>query len=186
MVLLDFIRNEMREKGYDYFFLKDCDPHMSEYVNDYYKFRTVVSGFSGSNGTLAIGLDKAYLFTDGRYFIQAEKELAGSGIELMKLSTPGYPSIKVFINGLLKEGKTVACPSDIFSYKEFIDYGFNALDDKNEVFLNAYKAYKNEEYPAIDVDSTIKILPEELTGESACKKILCSEVFKSCTKLLSL
>lgn len=171
MALLDFIRNEMREKGYDYFFLKDCDPHMSEYVNDYYKFRTVVSGFSGSNGTLVVGLDKAYLFTDGRYFIQAEKELAGSGIELMKLSTPGYPSIKVFINGLLKEGKTVACPSDIFSYKEFIDYGFNALDDKNEVFLNAYKAYKNEEYPAIDVDSTIKILPDELTGESACKKI---------------
>ena len=57
MALLDFIRNEMREKGYDYFFLKDCDPHMSEYVNDYYKFRTVVSGFSGSNGTLAIGLE---------------------------------------------------------------------------------------------------------------------------------
>ncbi len=77
----------MKNAGYDWYFTKDSDPHMSEYVNDYYKFRSIISGFTGSNGTLAVGIDKAYLFTDGRYFIQAEKELEGSGIELMKLST---------------------------------------------------------------------------------------------------
>lgn len=171
MALLDFIRKQMISKGYDYFFLKDCDPHMSEYVNDYYKFRSVASGFTGSNGTLAIGLENAYLFTDGRYFIQAEKELKGTGIELMKLSTPGYPTIKGFIANLLKEGKTVACPSDIFSYKEFLDYGFNALDDANEVFLNAYKEWKKEDYPALNVDPQIRILDESQTGESAASKI---------------
>ena len=93
MRLIDCIREEMNNAGYDWYFTKDSDPHMSEYVNDYYKFRSIISGFTGSNGTLAVGIDKAYLFTDGRYFIQAEKELEGSGIELMKLSTPGYPMI---------------------------------------------------------------------------------------------
>ena len=117
MKLIECIREEMKKQGIDWYFTKDSDPHMSEYVNDYYKFRSVASGFTGSNGTLAIGRDKAYLFTDGRYFIQAEKELKGTGIELMKLSTPGYPTIKGFIANLLKEGKTVACPSDIFSLR---------------------------------------------------------------------
>ena len=171
MRLIDCIREEMKSAGYDWYLTKDCDPHMSEYVNDYYKFRTIISGFTGSNGTLAVGLEKAYLFTDGRYFIQAEKELDGSGIELMKLSTPGYPSIKEFVNNLIKDGLTVACPSEIFSYKEILDYGFNALDNDNSVFLNAYCRLKDEEYPKPQIDDTVEFLSEELTGESTEKKI---------------
>ena len=171
MRLIDCIREEMKNAGYDWYLTKDCDPHMSEYVNDYYKFRTLLSGFTGSNGTLAIGLDKAYLFTDGRYFIQAEKELEGSGINLMKLSTPGFPSIKEFVNNLIKEGLTVACPSEIFSYKEILDYGFNALDNDNSVFLDAYYKFKGEEYPNPQIDDTLEFLSDELTGESTEKKI---------------
>ena len=171
MRLIDCIREEMKNAGYDWYLTKDCDPHMSEYVNDYYKFRTLISGFTGSNGTLAIGLEKAYLFTDGRYFIQAEKELEGSGIELMKLSTPGFPTIKEFVNNLIKEGLTVACPSEIFSYKEILDYGFNALDNDNAVFLDAYYKFKGEEYPKPQIDDTVEFLSEELTGESTDKKI---------------
>ena len=171
MRLIDCIREEMKNAGYDWYFTKDSDPHMSEYVNDYYKFRSIISGFTGSNGTLAVGIDKAYLFTDGRYFIQAEKELEGSGIELMKLSTPGYPTIKEFINKLIKEGLTVACPSDIFSYKEILDYGFNALDNDNSVFLNAYYRFKGEEYPEAKIDDSVEFLSVELTGESTEKKI---------------
>ena len=171
MRLIDCIREEMKNAGYDWYFTKDSDPHMSEYVNDYYKFRSIISGFTGSNGTLAVGIDKAYLFTDGRYFIQAEKELEGSGIELMKLSTPGYPTIKEFINKLIKEGLTVACPSDIFSYKEILDYGFNALDNDNSVFLNAYYRFKGEEYPEAKIDDSVEFLSDELTGENTEKKI---------------
>jgi len=171
MKLIDCIREEMKNAGYDWYFTKDCDPHMSEYVNDYYKFRSIVSGFTGSNGTLAIGLKKAYLFTDGRYFIQAEKELSGSGIELMKLSTPGYPSIKEFVKNLISEGLKAACPSEIFSYKEVIDYGFNALDNDNSVFLNAYRKFKGEEYPAARIDDSLYFLSDELTGESVENKI---------------
>ncbi len=161
----------MKTAGYDWYFTKDSDPHMSEYVNDYYKFRSIISGFTGSNGTLAVGIDKAYLFTDGRYFIQAEKELEGSGIELMKLSTPGYPTLKEFINKLIKEGLTVACPSEIFSYKEILDYGFNALDNDNSIFLDAYFRFKGDEYPEAKIDDSVEFLSDELTGESTEKKI---------------
>ena len=171
MRLIDCIREEMKTAGYDWYFTKDSDPHMSEYVNDYYKFRSIISGFTGSNGTLAVGIDKAYLFTDGRYFIQAEKELEGSGIELMKLSTPGYPTIKEFINKLIKEGLTVACPSEIFSYKEILDYGFNALDNDNSIFLDAYFRFKGEDYPKAKIDDSVEFLSDELTGESTEKKI---------------
>ena len=171
MRLIDCIREEMKNAGYDWYFTKDSDPHMSEYVNDYYKFRSIISGFTGSNGTLAVGIDKAYLFTDGRYFIQAEKELEGSGIELMKLSTPGYPTIKEFINKLIKEGLTVACPSEIFSYKEILDYSFNALDNDNSIFLDAYFRFKGEDYPKAKIDDSVEFLSDELTGESTEKKI---------------
>jgi Xaa-Pro aminopeptidase len=171
MRIIDCIREEMKTAGYDWYFTKDSDPHMSEYVNDYYKFRSIISGFTGSNGTLAVGIDKAYLFTDGRYFIQAEKELEGSGIELMKLSTPGYPTLKEFINKLIKEGLTVACPSEIFSYKEILDYGFNALDNDNSIFLDAYFRFKGEEYPEAKIDDSVEFLSDELTGESTEKKI---------------
>ncbi len=171
MSLLDFIRKEMVMKGYDYFFIKDCDPHMSEYVNDYYKFRTKISGFDGSNGTLAIGQNDAFLFTDGRYFIQAENQLKDTGIELMKMSTPGYPTIKEFIKKKTDAGLKVACPSLIFSFREYSNFGFNALDDANSVFLNAYKKYTGEDYPALDIDKKISILPEEISGESTESKI---------------
>ena len=171
MALIDYVRKEMLQKGFDWFLIKDCDPHMSEYVNDYYKFRTVISGFTGSNGTLAIGKDKAYLFTDGRYFIQAEKELAGSGIELMKLNTPGFPSVKMFVRSKVSENLIVACPSDIFSYKECLDYGFNAFDENNEIFLNSYRNCFNKEYDSLNIDYKIRILDEDISGESAIKKV---------------
>ena len=171
MSLLDFIRKEMVMKGYDYFFIKDCDPHMSEYVNEYYKFRTKISGFDGSNGTLAIGLNDAFLFTDGRYFIQAENQLKGTGIELMKMSTPGYPTIKEFIKKKTDSGLKVACPSMIFSFREYSNFGFNVLDDDNSVFLNAYKKFSGEDYPALNIDKRISILPLEISGESTLSKI---------------
>ena len=171
MSFLDSIRAEMTIKGYDYYFIKDCDPHMSEYVNDYYKFRTKISGFDGSNGTLAIGKNDAFLFTDGRYFIQAEKQLKGTGIELMKLSTPGFPSIKEFVKKKTDLGLKVACPSIIFSFREYSNFGFNALDDDNSVFINAYKKFYGKDYPSLDIDSKITILPDSLCKESAASKV---------------
>ncbi|MBP5564248.1 MAG: M24 family metallopeptidase [Lachnospiraceae bacterium] len=171
MGLLDCIREEMASQGFDYFIFKDCDPHQSEYVNEYYKFRTLISGFDGSNGTLIVGKDDAYLFTDGRYFIQAENQLKDTGIKLMKLSTPGYPSIKSFVTDLVNSGKTVGASDLVFSYKELVDYGIEYSDKDNCIFLDAYKKAYGKFYPKMNPDDSIKMLDDKLTGESVTSKI---------------
>ncbi len=72
------LRKLMKEKGIDAYIIPTSDPHQSEYLADYYKTRVWISGFTGSAGTVVITHNKAILWTDGRYFIQAEKELKES------------------------------------------------------------------------------------------------------------
>ena len=86
------LRQLMKERGIDLYIIPTSDFHQSEYVGSYFEARHYMSGFSGSAGTLIVRQDEAYLWTDGRYFIQAEKELAGSCIQLMKMRTPGVPT----------------------------------------------------------------------------------------------
>ncbi|MBO7374190.1 MAG: M24 family metallopeptidase, partial [Lachnospiraceae bacterium] len=135
------------------------------------KFRTLISGFDGSNGTLIVGKDDAYLFTDGRYFIQAENQLKDTGIKLMKLSTPGYPSIKKFVSDLVNSGKNVGASDLVFSYKELADYGIEYSDKDNCIFLDAYKKAYGKFYPKMNPDDSIKMLDDKLTGESVTSKI---------------
>ena len=73
------------------------DFHGSEYVSAHFKLREYLSGFTGSAGTLVVTLDGAALWTDGRYFLQAERELRGSGIELMKMGEKGVPTIERYL-----------------------------------------------------------------------------------------
>ena len=75
---LEALREAMRAEGVDYYMMPTADFHNSEYVNDYFKVREYFSGFSGSNGTLVVWQEGAGLWTDGRYFIQAEREPASS------------------------------------------------------------------------------------------------------------
>ena len=81
---LEDLRKRMSEKNIDAYIIPTTDFHGSEYVNDYFKCREFVSGFTGSAGTLVVTEDGAALWTDGRYFVQAEAELSGSGIRLMR------------------------------------------------------------------------------------------------------
>lgn len=91
------LQNKLKECNIDYFIISDADSHNSEYVCDYYKMRSAFCGFTGSNGTLLVGKEDAYLWTDGRYFIQAEKELQGSDVELMRMGDKGVPAIRDFL-----------------------------------------------------------------------------------------
>ena len=75
------------------FIIPSTDPHLSEYVAPYWMSREWISGFTGSAGTAVVLMDKAGLWTDSRYFLQAEKELEGSGITLYKEMLPETPSI---------------------------------------------------------------------------------------------
>lgn len=105
---LILLQEAMKEQGIDWYLIPTDDYHQSEYVGDYFKGRKWVSGFTGSAGTFVAGQNEAYLFTDGRYYVQAEKELAGSGITLMKSGLTGVPSPEEFILEQAKEGCVVA------------------------------------------------------------------------------
>lgn len=92
------LQNELKKRNIKAYYIVPSDPHNSEYVAPYYLAeRLYYCPFLGTDGTLLVTQDKAYLFTDGRYFIEAEEELKGSSVELMKLSTPGYPTVPELI-----------------------------------------------------------------------------------------
>ncbi len=101
------IRNLMLEEGIDAYIINDSDPHMSEYLPEHFKFRQWVSGFTGSFGNIVITQTKAGLWTDSRYFIQAEKELEGTGIDIYKLNIPNQIDIQTWLQIELKEGQKV-------------------------------------------------------------------------------
>lgn len=94
---LQNLRNVMNEAGIDIYIIPTTDFHGSEYVNDYFKCREYISGFTGSAGTLVVEKDFAGLWTDGRYFIQAAQQLENSGIALMKMGEPEVPTLEEYI-----------------------------------------------------------------------------------------
>ena len=98
------LRREMAQRGIDGYVVVTDDFHGSEYVGDYFKARAYLSGFTGSAGTLVMLPDRAALWTDGRYFLQAAEQLTGSTIELMRMGQPGVPAIGAFLAQHLPEG----------------------------------------------------------------------------------
>ena len=104
---LRLLRRRMQEQGMDAYVVVTDDFHGSEYVGDYFKAREYLSGFTGSAGTLVVLPDSAALWTDGRYFLQAADQLAGSTIDLMRAGQPGVPTIGAFLAQRVPQGGTV-------------------------------------------------------------------------------
>lgn len=104
---LEALREQMRRRKLSAYIVPTEDFHSSEYVGDYFKAREYLSGFTGSAGTLLVESDRAALWTDGRYFLQAQKQLAGSGIALMKSGQPGVPILADYLSEKLSKGDTV-------------------------------------------------------------------------------
>lgn len=98
------LRAEMIKIGLDAYIVFGTDPHLSEYLPEHWKTRPFISGFTGSAGTVIITAGKAALWTDSRYFLQAEDELSGTEIELVKMRTPGYPEPAEWLKINLTEG----------------------------------------------------------------------------------
>ena len=111
------LRAEMKREGLAAFIIPTSDFHDTEYVADYFAARRHFSGFTGSAGTLVVLADKAALWTDGRYFIQAEKELDGSGIDLMRMGQENTPSILSYLETNLKPGETVGFDGRTVSFR---------------------------------------------------------------------
>ncbi|AUS97907.1 peptidase M24 [Clostridium thermosuccinogenes] len=111
------LRQLMKENGIDAYIIPSSDAHQSEYVADHWKSRQWISGFTGSAGTVVITEKDAGLWTDGRYYIQAEKQLAGSGIQLFRAGEPDVPSYEKWLKDVLKEGDCVGFDGSLFSVK---------------------------------------------------------------------
>ena len=115
---IENIRDLMKEKNIYAYIVPSSDYHQSEYVGDYFKSREFMSGFTGSAGTLIISMDEAGLWTDGRYFIQAEQELKDSGIKLFKMGEEGVPTIEEYLLEKLPKNSTLGFDGRVMSVKE--------------------------------------------------------------------
>ncbi|MCI9259175.1 MAG: aminopeptidase P family protein [Romboutsia sp.] len=115
---IEKIRDLMKEKMIYAYIVPSSDYHQSEYVGDYFKSREFMSGFTGSAGTLIISMDEAGLWTDGRYFIQAENELKDSGIKLFKMGEEGVPTIEEYLLEKLPKNSTLGFDGRVMSVKE--------------------------------------------------------------------
>ena len=104
---LQALRKQMKIVGICAYIVPTDDFHGSEYVGDYFKAREFLSGFTGSAGTLVVLEERAFLWTDGRYFLQAEEQLRESTIELMRSGQPGVKTIAEFLSKELSEGSRI-------------------------------------------------------------------------------
>lgn len=134
------LREEMNKEGMQAYIIPTSDFHETEYVSEYFAARKYMSGFTGSAGVLVVLLDKAGLWTDGRYFIQAANQLAGSGIDLMKQGQEDTPSIEEYIVTNLTQGSIVGFDgrvmnvNDANKYKQaFMMHDIKMVTDKDLV-----------------------------------------------------
>ena len=109
------LRAYIASKDIQAFIIPSTDPHLSEYVASHWQSREWISGFTGSAGTVVVTAEEASLWTDSRYFLQAARQIEGTGIVLYKEMLPGTPDIPAFLNSRLQEGDTVGIDGKMFS-----------------------------------------------------------------------
>lgn len=130
---IDALRNEMRQRNMDMYIVPTSDFHESEYVGDYFKARRYITGFTGSAGTAVITLEGAGLWTDGRYFIQAEKELSGTPVTLYRMAEEGVPTVQEYIGQALRQGGCLGFDGRVVNAKDGLAYEKIALDRQGTV-----------------------------------------------------
>lgn len=168
---LQALRGKMREAGIDFYMIPTADFHNSEYVNDYFKVREYFSNFTGSNGTLLVWQEGAGLWTDGRYFIQAEHELEGTTITLFRMLDDGVPTIEEFLKTHMAEGQTLGFDGRVISAKEGKKYE-KGLADKTIRFAYAQDLAEElwtdrPQFPT----GKVTVLDEKIAGCSVSEKL---------------
>jgi Xaa-Pro aminopeptidase len=113
------LRELMSQHNLDAFFVNTADAHQSEYISDYFKTRVWLTGFDGSAGYALVTKDAALLWADGRYFIQAAKQIEGSEFKLMKIDTEGFPTLKEYLMDNLPQGGRLGFDGRIVSQGAF-------------------------------------------------------------------
>jgi len=168
---LENLRQAMQQAGVDFYMIPTADYHNSEYVSDYFKVREYFCGFTGSNGTLVVWQDGAGLWTDGRYFIQAENELQGTGVELFRMMNEGVPTIEEFLKKEMTGGQTLGFDGRVVSTGKGLNLE-KALKEKNiEIVYGEDLAGKLwKERPELPAGKAYT-LSEEIAGLSVDKKL---------------
>ena len=165
------LRELMKENGIDAYVVPTSDFHQSEYVGEHFKARKFITGFTGSAGTAVITLDEARLWTDGRYFTQATKQLEGSGVELMRMAEPGVPTINEYLKSTLVEGNCLGFDGRVVAMGE--GQGYEEITKANKATIKYEVDLIDEiweDRPELSKKPAFK-LGEEYAGESASSKI---------------
>ncbi len=167
---LDALRNEMKKTEISVYIIPTSDFHDSEYVSPYFMTRRFFSGFTGSAGTLVVSEDAAALFTDGRYFIQAENQLKGSGITLMKIGEEDVPTVREYVSKLLHDGENIGFDGRVMTSEAGCRYA-KITDDKGGTVRDidlADAVWK--ERPPLE-HTKIYLLDERYSGKSPAEKL---------------
>ena len=165
------LRNQMKEAGVHCMVIPTSDYHNSEYVSDFFMARKYFSGFTGSAGTLVVTPDEAALFTDGRYFIQAAKELKDSGITLMKMGEPEVPTMTEYVDQKLQQGWTLCFDGRVLTSSKGSELEEIARKHGGQLRFDidlCDAAWKNR--PAL-IHHPVFVLSEEYAGESVEEKL---------------
>lgn len=152
---LQNLRAKMQENGVQAYIIPTSDFHETEYVSDYFACRKYMSGFTGSAGTLVVLADQAGLWTDGRYFIQAQAQLQDTGITLMKMGQPETPSIEDYICQNLSKGSKVGFDGRVINYMDYKRY--HAIFNSHQIDIVANLDLVNEiwqDRPALPATKT--------------------------------
>lgn len=165
------LRSLMADRGMDAYLVPTADFHGSEYVGEHFKCRRFLTGFTGSAGTLAVTADDAALWVDGRYFVQAAEQLAGSGVRMMKMGVEGVPELETYITRQIPEGGCLGFDGRVVD---------SATGKKLEKQLAAKKASLRYEEDLADLlwedrptlpARPVWILEERYAGKSAAEKL---------------
>ena len=169
---MEALRLQMKEHQLSAFIIPSTDPHSGEYVPEHWETRKWISGFTGSAGTAVITLDDTGLWTDSRYFIQAEEQLEGTGIRLFKDRLPETPSIDEWLGSILKKGDKVGIDGWVNSHQEahalrnaLAKNGIELVTMTEDIFDTLW-----EDRPSLP-KTPVFILDETRTGASCTEKI---------------
>ena len=166
------LRGVMAKHGVDYCLVPSNDFHGSEYLSSHFKARKWVSGFTGSAGTLLVGKDWAGLWTDGRYFLQAADQLAGSGIDLQKMGEPGVPTLNAYLEQHLKAGQILAFDGRVVSTRQA--EGLGKLAEKCGASIACEEDLVGEiwtDRPALSAQPAFE-LAADVVGKSRAEKLM--------------
>lgn len=165
------LRAIMKREGIDYYYIPTADFHESEYVVEYFKARKFITGFTGSAGVAVIGQEEAWLWTDGRYFIQAASQIEGSGFGLMKMGQEGVPTVMQYLGEKLQEGQCIGFDARVVNTNDAKE--FAKIAAKKHGSLKTDRDLLDEVWtdrPAL-IHQPADVLKDEFNGEATASKL---------------